>query len=179
MPAYGGHFTMGKENFLARIKKNCYTYKQRTGEEFGEMMKKIFKLSIWILLLLCALSACTSRVPENEPRIYADGAVINISVGTATKTFTVEVVDAQGNQVTVTVKTDLETVGEVLQKAGLLQGEQGEFGLYIKTVNGITADYEKDGTYWAFYENGQYALTGVDLTQSADGAVYRFAVETM
>ena len=141
-------------------------------------MKNI--ISIMIVAVLClALAACGQQHESAGPTVYADGAVITIREGEPTKTFTVEVVDKDGTMVTVTVKTDLDTVGEVLQEAGMLQGEQGEFGLYIKTVNGIYADYDTDGTYWAFYVDGEYAMTGVDMTESVDGAVYRFAVETM
>ncbi len=52
-----------------------------------------------------------------------------------------------------------------------------QFADYVKTVNGITADYDTDGTYWAFYVNGEYAMTGVDSTPVEDGAVYAFKVE--
>ena len=52
-----------------------------------------------------------------------------------------------------------------------------QFADYVKTVNGITADYDTDGTYWAFYVNGEYAMTGVDSTPVEDGAVYTFKVE--
>ncbi len=59
----------------------------------------------------------------------------------------------------------------------LIEGEEGEYGLYVKTVNGITADYDEDGTYWAFYINGEYAQTGVDATPVAEGETYSFKVE--
>lgn len=60
---------------------------------------------------------------------------------------------------------------------GLIAGEESEYGLYVKTVNGITADYDKDGVYWAFYINGEYAQTGVDSTKIAEGESYSFKVE--
>ena len=47
----------------------------------------------------------------------------------------------------------------------------------MKTVNGVTADYDKDGTYWAFYINGEYAMSGVDTTAVEEGATYAFKVE--
>ena len=57
------------------------------------------------------------------------------------------------------------------------EGEDGQYGLYVKTVNGITADYDVDGTYWAFYINGEYAMSGVDVTDIAAGSTYAFKVE--
>ena len=76
-----------------------------------------------------------------------------------------------------TVQTNEKTVGEALQKLGVIDGEEGDYGLYIKTVNGTTADYNKDGVYWAFYVDGEYAMTGADMTDVVDGTVYTFRVE--
>ena len=55
-------------------------------------------------------------------------------------------------------------------------GEQGDYGLYVKTVNGITADYDKDGTYWAFSVNGELSQKGVDQTYVKNGDIYTFTV---
>ena len=52
-----------------------------------------------------------------------------------------------------------------------------EIGEGSKTVNGMTADYDKDGVYWAFYIDGEYAMTGVDATNITDGAQYAFRTE--
>lgn len=52
-----------------------------------------------------------------------------------------------------------------------------EIGEGSKTVNGMTADYDKDGVYWAFYIDGEYAMTGVDATNITDGAQYTFRME--
>ena len=52
-----------------------------------------------------------------------------------------------------------------------------EIGGGSKTVNGMTADYDKDGVYWAFYIDGEYAMTGVDATNITDGAQYAFRME--
>ena len=38
-------------------------------------------------------------------------------------------------------------------------------------------DYDKDGTYWAFYINGEYASTGVDSTTIKEGDSYSFKQE--
>ena len=59
----------------------------------------------------------------------------------------------------------------------LIVGEDGPYGLYIKTVNGITLDYDKDGKYWAFYENGKYAAKGASETEIVSGTTYSFKAE--
>ena len=98
-------------------------------------------------------------------------------LGEGTKQFDFTVVDKDGNQTEFEIHTDKETVGEALLDVEMIAGEEGEFGLYVKTVNGITADYDVDGTYWAFYVNDEYATSGVDTTEIASGEVYSFKVE--
>ena len=88
------------------------------------------------------------------------------------KSFTVVVTDLDGKETTFQYKSDKATVGEVLLEEGLIAGEDSEYGLYILTVNGITADWDADQTYWAFYIDGEYAMTGVDATEIVDGATY-------
>ena len=91
--------------------------------------------------------------------------------------FTFVVVDQDGKETNFEVRTDKKTVGEALLDVNMIEGEEGEYGLYVKTVNGITADYDKDQAYWAFYINDEYATTGVDLTDIEEGATYTFKIE--
>ena len=74
------------------------------------------------------------------------------------------------------IKTDKEIVGEALLDLKLIEGEAGPYGLYVKKVNGIVADYDKDKTYWGFYVDGEYAMTGVDMTKIEEGKTYSFKV---
>lgn len=91
--------------------------------------------------------------------------------------FSFTVVDLNNNSNTINVTTKCKTVGEALLEQNLIEGEEGEYGLYVKTVNGITADYDVDGTYWAFYIDGEYAMSGVDTTDIVDGSSYEFRIE--
>ena len=92
-------------------------------------------------------------------------------------TFKFVVVDADGNETPFEITTEKATVGEALLDEGLIEGTDSAYGLYVTKVNGIEAVYETDGTYWAFYINGEYASTGVDSTNVEDGATYMFKVE--
>ena len=100
-----------------------------------------------------------------------------IVLGEGSVKFTFIVVDVDGNETNFVVNTDKETVGDALLEQNLIEGEEGDYGLYVKTVNGITADYDTDQTYWAFYVNGEYASTGVDSTPVNEGDTYEFKVE--
>lgn len=91
--------------------------------------------------------------------------------------FTLKVVDLDGNETTKVIETKKWTVGAALLDEEIISGEEGQYGLYIKSVNGITADYDKDKTYWAFYIGEEYAMTGVDKTEIVDGTTYTLKVE--
>lgn len=99
------------------------------------------------------------------------------TVGEGATVFTFEVVDAEGKKVSFEVHTDEKTVGAALMALELIAGEQGPYGLYVKTVNGITLDWDKDGKFWAFYVNDESSLVGVDSVEVTPGATYAFKAE--
>lgn len=136
-------------------------------------MKRIFALLL-AMMMVFTLVACGNKDAKQETSKTVDNGA---TIGEGEKSFVVEVVDADGNTVKFTVLTDAKTVGEALQSLGVIEGEEGDYGLYIKTVNGITADYDKDGVYWAFYVDGEYAMTGADMTDVVSNTVYTFRVE--
>ncbi|MBE6967598.1 MAG: DUF4430 domain-containing protein [Oscillospiraceae bacterium] len=111
------------------------------------------------------------------PLLLALIMVFTLAACSAKTSFTVVTTDLDGKETTHEIKTDAATVGEALIEEGLLKGHTTEYGLYVDEVNGIALDWEKDGKYWAFYINGEYAQTGVDATNVEDGAVYTFKPE--
>ncbi|MBE6573466.1 MAG: DUF4430 domain-containing protein [Ruminococcaceae bacterium] len=97
-------------------------------------------------------------------------------LGEGEKDFKFSATDIEGNVLRYHIYTDAETVGEALMEHGLIEGEEGQYGLYVKTVCGVTADYDIDQTYWMFCINGEQALTGVDMTEIENGTTYNFIV---
>lgn len=114
---------------------------------------------------------------EEQATEQTDAQTDATVLGEGQTVFTFNVTDADGNETNFEIHTDKETVGDALLELNLIAGEDSEYGLYVKTVNGITADYDKDQTYWAFYVNGEYAQTGVDSTNVTAGDTYSFKVE--
>ena len=110
-----------------------------------------------------------------------EGATISLvdgkHYGVGDKSFALVVTDGEGNEVSVTVHTNEETVGAALAALNIVAGEDSDFGLYVKTVNNVTADYDTDGKYWAFYIDDEYAMTGVDSTEIQEGSTYSLKVE--
>ena len=121
-----------------------------------------------------AVSEVTSQIESEVPAVEF---VEETEVGEGETEFSLEVVYADGKTDYFRVKTDADNVGDALVAAGLVEGEESDYGLYIKKVNGVTADYDVDGTYWSFYINGEYAQTGVDSTKIEEGATYALKVE--
>ncbi len=136
-------------------------------------MKKI-SLAILSLVMILCLTACfgSTDAGEWETVCYTE----DTTVGTGAKSAVVEIA-MDGKTVTLTVKTDEATVGAALLKEKIIAGEDGDYGLYIKAVNGTVADYDTDGTYWAFYIDGAYAVSGVDTTPIEEGKIYRLSKE--
>ena len=149
-------------------------------------MKKIISL----LLLVCIAFAFCSCDKITDFQLFSDKQTQDTvqsntpesperqTVGNGALSFAFEVYDKNSSVSLVTVKTNKKTVGEALIESGIIEGEQGPYGLYVKSVNGIYADYDTDGAYWAFYINGEYAATGVDMTEIDETAVYSFRYET-
>ncbi len=106
---------------------------------------------------------------EATPTVIGEGEV-QIS-------FSVTHKDGTTKDFTVNTSKDTATVGEALQKEGLIAGDDGDYGLYVKTVDGETLDYNTDGMYWAFYENGSYGAKGVDQTSIDTTVKYEFKAE--
>lgn len=141
---------------------------------YNIMMKKtvVSSLSL-VLVLILALSVASCDLFDqgnDAPEGIWESATYktDTELGEGSKTVYVEV-KVEENTVTFTVHTDAEMLGEALLSNGLVSGEDSAYGLYIKTVNGILADYDVDQSYWAFYQNGEYAMNGVDSTPISGG----------
>ena len=122
----------------------------------------------------------TTQAPETEapettqmPETQAPEAQRQ-ELGEGDQLFYFDVTFSDGETASYAIHTDAQTVGEALVALELIAGDESAYGLYVKTVGGETLDWDADGMYWAFYENGEYAMTGVDSTAVTDGATYAF-----
>ena len=145
-------------------------------------MKTLLSLLLLAVLLL-SLIGCdgifkekNNDNPENdktateqlwETATYTE----DVTLGEGAKTVTV-VVKALERSITVTIKTDRDNLGDALLECGLAQGDIGPYGLYMKKVNGIVADYDIDATYWNFCQNGKSLNYGVSDAKIVGGESY-------
>ena len=95
-------------------------------------------------------------------------------LGEGETTIYVTVKDVDGTVTKFLIHTDAKTVGEALLAVELIAGDESEYGLYVTSVNGITADWEAEKAYWAFYIGEEYAQTGVDATDIVADTEYSF-----
>ena len=139
-------------------------------------------LSLIVCIVLIAAVAlfttgCSDKQDADITASISSESTTAKELGEGKTSFNFEVVDANGNLTSFVINTDEKTVGDALLKVGLIDGEDGLYGLYVKSVNSITYDYEKDGKYWAFYVDNEYAVEGVDLTEIDTSKTYCFKAE--
>lgn len=134
-------------------------------------MKKSTKIAIAVLAAVVVIAAFVGVYFAFGPKT-TQGA----------KAITVEVVDNNGETTTYETRTDAEYLRQALEELDdatdfAIEGEESDYGLYITTVNGITADYNADGAYWSVYVNGEYGMYGVDTQPVTDGDTYSIVYE--
>lgn len=91
------------------------------------------------------------------------------------KTITVNIDHLEGDDTTCTIRTEEEYLRGALEQEGLIDGTEGEYGLYVLTVDGETAD-ETQQQWWGYDVNGEMAPYGVDEQVVTDGDVYDFTL---
>ena len=130
---------------------------------------KIAAAAVLALMLVLGLTACGKKEASNlwDNAKWTEDA----SLGEGSKTVEVEI-EMEEKSITLTIASDKDILGEILLDHEVIEGEMGAYGMYIKSVNGVQADYDVDQAYWAVYQDGEYLMTGVDSTEVSDGAHY-------
>ena len=130
-------------------------------------MKKFLTFTLLITLVLVFAASCAKATDTDllwNDAIYQS----DTELGDGDSCVFVKVVVGD-RSITFTINTDETILGNALSAHGLLEGEEGPYGLYVKKVNGITADYDVDASYWGFFKDGEYMMTGVDTTEFTSG----------
>ena len=125
--------------------------------------KKSGLIAVLLLLFLIVAAAATYfiLVPQTEP-------------STDLKTVSVTVVHSDGEEKQFLLETRLETLGEALEEAELIVGEEGPYGLYIIGVDGESVD-ESRQQWWCLTKGGQQHNQGADSTVLSDGDAYELS----
>ncbi len=91
------------------------------------------------------------------------------------KNITAEVISGDGTSKSYYLQTDEEYLRGALEQVGLISGTQSEYGLFVTTVDGRTADESKQ-EWWCFTSNGETLNTSVDTTPIKDGDHYEITL---
>lgn len=128
-------------------------------------------LLVLSLVMVFSFAACAKKVDKTG--VWENATYLSDKTfGKGAKTITFKVT-AEDQTVTFTVKTDKENLADALLEYDLVAGDDSAYGLYVKTVNGMTAKYE-DGWWWALYEGEQLASVGASSITIKDGGEYTY-----
>ena len=122
----------------------------------------IIALSLLLVLVLAAFWAYKANAPEAEP---------------GEKTISVTVIHGDESRKEYSISTDAENLRQALEEEKLIEGEESEFGLFIKTADGETAD-DSLQQWWCLSKDGEMLQTGADSTIIADGESYELSLKT-
>ena len=140
-------------------------------------MKKTLRILALVLALILAtftFAACGDATADNtDASVTLSGTDSAEKPEAAQLSITVKVVDDRGETTDFVIETSQQYLRGALDQVNLVEGEESTYGLYIKKVNGILADYEVNGAYWSVYEGETMAMTGVDQIELKEGGVYK------
>ncbi len=126
------------------------------------MKTKLLSTATLLITLILLFTSCVYRDLWTDATYTED-----TTVGEGAKTVSVEI-EAADKKITITLKTDKATLGEALFDLGIINDPS-----FFDTANGIKADWNKDGAYWAFYIGSDYAPHGVSDEAISGGEAYR------
>ena len=135
-------------------------------------MKKTLICSISIVMvILLGLASCNTVDKEGlwEEATYRR----DTTVGKGDTVVELKVT-AGDDSIVITVNTDKKILGDALLEHRIIEGDEGIYGLYVKKVNGIRADYDLDKAYWQLIVNGKSSPVGVDSVEITTGDTYEF-----
>ncbi len=144
--------------------------------------KRMHPILLTLLLVLAlvfsvTLAACNKEPAgevETEGEVERTGAWKNATYikdtefGEGEKAVTVKVV-AEDQEIVFTIHTNEQYLDKAMLAHELITGEDGQYGLYLETVNGMLADYNVDQTYWSVCKDNTPLPVGISSVEIADG----------
>ena len=125
-----------------------------------KITKKILALVMALLVVVTCFAGCQAKKTNNKDDVS--------SVQSVEVSITVDIVK-DGETKTLNIKTDEKYLANALADEGVI--EYREDGFYT-TVNGITADYNKDGAWWCVTKSGEMTTKGMNDLELKNGDKY-------
>lgn len=133
---------------------------------------KILALLLAVLMMVSIFAGCGE---QNDSAVSSEAvsSVVASSEVTDAKNITVTVVHKDGSEKEFPIETEEQYLRGALDS--LIDGEESEYGLYVLTVDGETAD-ESNQEWWCLTQDGEMTSTGVDGIEIADGDHYELTL---
>jgi hypothetical protein len=172
-----------------RARKFLRVLIQKRRKLLMKRRKFSFIVSFLLLLLITvmALPGCgsnernnsneeTQEVGSTKDENATDSTAITppTEIGEGQNSFHFEVITEEKESYFWIVHTNETMVGDALLEHDLVQGDITEFGLFVTEINGIVADFDDGGAFWAFYIDGDFAMTGAMETEIEPDTTYAF-----
>lgn len=128
--------------------------------KFKSFLKKGIAILAAAILVFTffALSGCKEKPVD-------DGS----SISATQKTVFFKIVFEDKTEKTIQINTQKTILADALVEAGLIEYEKS--GLYT-TIDGVTADFSKDGAWWCITKGGEMLSFGLNDIKIADGERY-------
>ena len=138
------------------------------------MTKALRILSLFLAVLLLSLTFVGCKEDFDPTEFWEISSIReDTTFGEGKHTLSITVTMGE-KSILLTIHTDAATVKDALAEHGLIHGEQQAIGYMMTTLIGIAAEYEVDGAYWAFLQNGNFMMSGIDTTPIDGDAAYEF-----
>ena len=125
------------------------------------------------LLAGCGAASSTASSAASSEAVSSEAASGQAEDAKVKAEFTVTGADGESQTFTLEV-TDGEKLSDALVEAGLISEEEAAAG-FVTTVNGETADWDKDQAWWCLTDaNGEMTTVGVADIALHDGDSYAF-----
>lgn len=148
-----------------------------------KMMNRIFSLAVTAALAVGLLAGCgasstassTAASSEAVSSVAASSEAASAEASEAKVKAQFTVTGADGESQTFDLEvTDGEKLSDALAEAGIISEEEAAAG-FVTTVNGETADWDKDSAWWCLTDaSGEMTSVGVGDIELHDGDSYAF-----
>lgn len=148
-----------------------------------KMMNRVFSLVVTAALAVGLLAGCgasstassTAASSEAVSSVAASSEAASAEASEAKVKAQFTVTGADGESQTFDLEvTDGEKLSDALAEAGIISEEEAAAG-FVTTVNGETADWDKDSAWWCLTDaSGEMTSVGVGDIELHDGDSYAF-----
>ena len=148
-----------------------------------KIMNRVFSLAVTAALAVGLLAGCGASSTASSTAVSSE-AVSSVAASSEAASaeaseakvkaqFTVTGADGESQTFDLEV-TDGEKLSDALAEAGIISEEEAAAG-FVTTVNGETADWDKDSAWWCLTDaSGEMTSVGVGDIELHDGDSYAF-----